>query len=276
MASSVAAVLLIVIDWLVGKMLFYPEPGSALRLDGSPVPIEEVYLRTRDGVRVHAYYLPSPGSSRALLFLHGNAGNASHRLPNALLLQRTRTNVLVLDYRGYGRSEGTPHEAGLYEDARAGLAHLLEERGFSADRIVLFGRSLGGAVAVDLAQDRDLGGMILESTFASLSGVASWHMGGLAGWLVRGRFDSQRKIPRTRSPLLFFHGDRDDIIPYEQGSLLYEAAPSPKAFETLHGAGHNDTVMVGGRPYIDRIERFLEEVTPGAAPAAPGGVTSSR
>jgi fermentation-respiration switch protein FrsA (DUF1100 family) len=252
----------LMIDWLVAKMLYYPEPGVALRADEAPVPVEEVLLTTGDGVRIHSFYLPAPGSTRALLFLHGNAGNASHRLPNAVLLQRTGTNVLLLDYRGYGLSEGTPHESGLYEDARTGLAHLLEERGFDPGRGVLFGRSLGGAVAVELARNRDLGGVILESTFPSLSAVASRHFSPIAGWLVPGRYDSEGKIAEARAPLLFFHGDRDQIVPYDQGVQLFEAAPEPKDFEMLLGAGHNDTVQVGGPRYLARIVRFLEQVTP--------------
>jgi len=232
-------------DWLVGQMLYHPSPGVDFRPEDFGITAEEVFLTTEDGVRIHAFDLPSPGASRALLFLHGNAGNASHRLPNAAMLQRLGIHVLLLDYRGYGRSEGRPEEAGLYADGRAGLAYLTQKRGFPEQRIVLFGRSLGGAVAVDLAQDRELAGLILESTFSSLADAAS------AG-----------KIVRARAPLLFFHGDRDEIIAYDLGRRLFEAAPEPKAFETLRGAGHNDTVQIGGAPYFERIRRFIDEVAP--------------
>ena len=249
-------------SWIVDRMLFQPTPGVDLSPEQLGLEAEDVFLKSEDGVRLHAFWVPAPTASRALLFLHGNAGNASHRLPNAALLARTGTHVLLLDYRGYGRSGGRPSEAGVYADARAGLRHLVEARGFPEGRVVLFGRSLGGAVAVDLAQERQLAGVILESTFSSLSDAASGVFGPLAVPFTRGRFESDRKIARARSPLLFFHGDRDDIVPIGLGRRLFEVAPAPKEFETLRGAGHNDTVEVGGRAYLERLRAFLDAVAP--------------
>jgi fermentation-respiration switch protein FrsA (DUF1100 family) len=246
----------------VDALIFQPSPGIDLRPSQLGIKGEEVFPETEDGVRLHAFFLPAPGATRALLFLHGNAGNASHRLPNAAELVRLGTHVLLLDYRGYGASEGSPSEAGVYADARAGLAHLVEKRGLPESRIVVFGRSLGGAVAVDLVRGRRLAGLILESTFTSAADVAQTALGWPASVLVRGRFDSAAKIGEVRCPLLFFHGDRDEIIAYPLGRRLFERAPEPKAFETIRFASHNDTVEVGGRPYFARIAAFLDEVAP--------------
>ena len=259
-----AALLGVIIMWgrLIDRMIFYPTPGVDLRPEQVGLVGEDVFLQTEDEVQIHGFWLPAQGATRALLFLHGNAGNASHRLPNAAELVAMETSVLLLDYRGYGLSEGTPSEAGVYADARAGLSYLLEERGFEEDRIVVFGRSLGGAVAVDLVQDRGIAGLILESTFTSGADMARSLLPA-AGFFVRDRFDNKSKIARLRSPLLFFHGDRDEIVPYALGQQLFEAAPGPKHFETIRGAGHNDTTLVGGRPYFERIRLFLDQVTPG-------------
>jgi fermentation-respiration switch protein FrsA (DUF1100 family) len=247
---------------VVDTLIFYPSPGIDLRPAQLGLEGEDVFPVTEDGVRLHAFFLPSPGATRALLFLHGNAGNASHRLPNAAELVRLGTHVLLLDYRGYGASEGSPSEAGVYADARAGLAYLLESRGLPESRIVVFGRSLGGAVAIDLVRGRRVAGLILESTFTNASDVARSALGWPAAALVRGRFDSAAKIGEVRCPLLFFHGDRDEIIAYPLGRRLFEQAPEPKAFETILAASHNDTVEVGGRPYFARIGQFLDEVAP--------------
>ena len=246
---------------LVDGMVFQPSPGVDLRPEQVGLRGEDVFLDTDDGVRIHAFWLPVEGATRALLFLHGNAGNASHRLPNAAELVALGTSVLLLDYRGYGLSEGRASESGVYADARAGLSHLTSERGVAEGRVVVFGRSIGGAVAVDLVQDRAVAGLILESAFPSLSSMARSLLP-FAAPLVRGRFDSATKISRLRAPLLFFHGDRDEIVPYGLGQRLFEAAPEPKVFETIEGAGHNDTTLVGGRPYFERIGRFLDEVAP--------------
>jgi fermentation-respiration switch protein FrsA (DUF1100 family) len=257
---------------LVDKIVFQPSVGRDLRLEDIGLAGEEVRLRTEDGVALHAFFLPAPGASRALLFLHGNAGNASHRLPNAAELVRLGTHVLLLDYRGYGLSEGSPSEAGVHLDARAGLAHLRELRGLPEERIVVFGRSLGAAVAVELARNRSLAGLVLESAFTSAADVARGTFGPLGAVLARGRFDAVQGIAQVRCPLLFFHGDRDDIVGIELGRRLFERAPEPKAFEVISGAGHNDTTIVGGRAYFARIGRFLDEV----APPSPGSTTEVR
>lgn len=260
----VLLLLYLMLSRLIDGLVFQPSPGIDLRISDLGIEGEEVLLDS-EGVRIHAFYLPAARprpTPRAILFLHGNAGNASHRLPNAAELAGLGADVLLLDYRGYGMSEGTPSESGAYADARAGLAHLVEARGIPERRIVLFGRSLGGAVAVDLARNRPLAGVILESTFTSVADVARGLIGGPLALLARGRFDSASKIGRVRAPLLFFHGDRDAIIDYALGRRLYALAPEPKQFETIVGADHNDTVEVGGRVYFDRIGRFLDEVAP--------------
>ena len=266
-AASLAALLLLaagvgMAGWIVDRMLFLPTPGIDATPEHLGIDAEQVFLTSEDGVRLHAFYLPAPGATRAILYLHGNAGNASHRLPIGALFADLGAHVLLLDYRGYGRSEGRPDEVGVYADARAGLRHLVDARGLPERRVVLFGSSLGGAVAIDLAQDRRVAGVVLESTWSSLADVAANAFGPLARAFTQGRFVSMRKIARVRAPLLFLHGDRDDIVPWALGRRLFDAAPGPKAFETLRGAGHNDTLEVGGRAYLERLQRFLDEVAP--------------
>jgi hypothetical protein len=251
---------------LARSMIFQPSRGVDLDPAALGIDAESLFLDTEDGVRIHAFFLPG-GGKRALLFLHGNAGNASHRLPNAAQLAALGADVLLLDYRGYGLSQGHPSEEGVYLDARAGLAHLVDARGFAPERVVVFGRSIGGAIAVELAADRPLGGLILESTFTNVEGMVR-HLFGPLGALAApvsrfvAAFDSLGRIGRVRAPLLFLHGDRDDLVPAALGRALFEAAPEPKAFETIVGAGHNDTVEIGGPAYLARIGRFLDEVAP--------------
>ena len=261
-----AGVAIFIVKCIVDYFLFYPSVGVDYTPDQLGIRADSFHMATEDGVRIHAFYLPAKGADRALLFLHGNAGNASHRLPNAQLLAWMGTAVLLLDYRGYGLSDGTPTEPGLHADARAGLAYLVEERGFPLERIVVFGRSLGGAVAVELASEQPLAGIIVESTFSSLHDMVARFVGPFARVLALGRFDSTSHVGKLRSPLLAFHGDLDEVVPYDLGVRLFEAAPEPKAFETLEGANHNDTVERGGKPYLARIQRFLDEVAPRQSP----------
>jgi fermentation-respiration switch protein FrsA (DUF1100 family) len=263
-AISVLIGILILPLALIDRLIFQPSPGVDLAPEALGIEAESLFLETEDGVRIHAFFLPSPDADRSLLFLHGNAGNASHRLPNAAELAALGASVLLLDYRGYGLSEGRPSEAGVYADARTGLDYLRASRGFPLRRIVVFGRSLGGAVAVDLAADRPLAGLILESTFTSIADVARKATGIPLGALIGRRFPAEETIRRVRCPILFFHGDRDRIVPFELGRRLFAAAPEPKAFHAIEGAGHNDTTWVGGAEYFQRIGSFLDQVAPPA------------
>jgi len=265
--AAAGGIFLALLSPLAERLIFQPTAGVAVEPAQLGVEAESLFLEAGDGVRIHAYYVPARDgernarSERALLFLHGNAGNASHRLPNAAALARLGADVLLLDYRGYGLSEGSPSETGVYADARAGLAHLTDVRGVPPQRIVVFGRSLGGAVAVELAQERPLAGLVLESTFTSIDDMARRMVGPLATF-VGGGFASVERITRVRAPLLFFHGDRDSVVPIELGRALFAAAPEPKRFELIEGAGHNDTVAVGGVAYLQKIGTFLDEVAP--------------
>jgi pimeloyl-ACP methyl ester carboxylesterase len=250
------------INRFFNRMTFQPAPGVHADAAALGVPLEEVTIRTADDVRLHSFYLPRPESDRAVLFLHGNAGNATDRLPLAKGIAALGASVLLPDYRGYGFSEGSPDEQGLYLDARAALRHLIDDRGYSPDRIVVMGRSLGGAAAVDLVADQPVGGLVLISTLQSAQAMAR-NMGlGLFAPLIGRRLDSEGKIPGITVPILMFHGERDEIVPVAQGEALFAVAPEPKTMLLIRGAQHNDIIDVAGGQFWQPLARFLDEVTP--------------
>ena len=247
-------------------------------LIGSPgtlgLAYRDVWFDAEDGVRLHAWHVPGR-LPITLLWFHGNAGNIGHRLYNiGEIHQRLGIGVFIFDYRGYGRSEGHPTEAGLYRDARAAREALIRE-GVSAERIVYFGRSLGAAVAVELALAAPPAALILETPFLSVPTMASRVLPG-AGLLFKTRYDSLGKIGRMRSRLLILHGDADEVVPYEHGRRLFEAAAEPKAFYTIRGAHHNDTYLVGGPDYWAAWTRFLAPLlaNPGRSPTHPRSAPS--
>jgi len=223
---------------------------------------EEMLATAEDGVRVHGWRLKGKTPRLTVLLSHGNAGNISHRLDRAMLLQRRfPADVLLYDYRGYGSSEGRPDEEGTYRDARAAY-RWLRERGEAPERIVLFGESLGCAVALQLALEEPARGLILESPFASIPEMARAVYPFLPLWpFVRTRYDNLGKAPRLRLPLLVLHGDRDEVVPFAQGRRVFEAAPAPKRFHAIPGAGHNDTYVTGGPAYWHVLAEFLESLS---------------
>jgi hypothetical protein len=234
--------------------------------EGFPPPelyareVEEVWLSTLDRVRVNAWYLPSPTSKRALLWFHGNAENIGHGLEHLRFYARLGVNVLAVDYRGYGKSEGSPNEAGVYRDADAAYDYLLQERHIQPQDIFVFGHSLGGAVAVDLASRRECGGLIVQSSFTSAKDMARRTFRiPLFEYIPKSQFNSLEKIRRVRAPILIVHGTRDETVPFSMGQRLFAAAPVPKFFFPVEDAGHNDVVEVGAEGLLDHLKSFLEQ-----------------
>lgn len=246
------------------RLVYFP---SRVLDGGTPAALgldyEDVTLTAGDGVRLHAWWVPAPAARRAVLLLHGNAGNISHRLDKLAVLAGLDASVLLLDYRGYGRSEGAPDEAGLYRDAEAAY-QWLRGRGLPAESIVAYGESLGGPVAADLAARQPLGGLVLESAPASILGVAQHHYPVIpVGWFLSARFDALSRLSQVRAPLLILHSPSDEIVPFAMGEALYAAAAGRKRLVRLAG-GHNDAFIVAAEVYQAALRDFLW-----AAPAPP-------
>jgi fermentation-respiration switch protein FrsA (DUF1100 family) len=241
--------------------VYYPSKEVA----GTPADVgldyQDLTLITEDSVRLHAWFVPCRAARITLMVFHGNAGNISHRVEWIKILHDLDCHILILDYRGYGKSEGTPFEEGLYRDARACYAWWKREREGSGERLVVLGESLGGCVAVDLAAQINPAGVILQSTFTSAWDMAKTLLPlGLLQPLTGVHFDSISKIKRVRCPILFIHGNRDEIVPYRLGRKLFDGAPSPKTFYEVPNAGHNDLVWSAGPEYSAQLRRFLSTI----------------
>ena len=243
--------------------VYHPAPWvdrDWVRLSG--LPLEDVSFQSVDGTPLFGWYVEPTSSRAVLLWCHGNAGNIIHRLENLAELYRVGLSVFLFDYRGYGRSKGTPSEDGLYMDAMAAHAYLTGTRGITPKRLVIFGRSLGAAVAGELASRRPAAGLILETAFPSIDAMAKAHFLGLpAHWLLQSRYPLADRLRDIHVPILVVHGDRDDIVPLEMGKQVFEAAHEPKSLYIVPGANHNDLYQVGGKPYFQRLKRFVEGVT---------------
>jgi len=257
--ATVSAMVLILVLMMIFEesLIFIPSgfPDGDWQPQG--FPIEDAWFQASDGTRLHGWYVPHENPRAVILFCHGNAGNISYRSGMLrTLYQYVGASVLIFDYRGYGRSEGKPNEAGLLDDARAARTWLADRAGIAPRNVVLMGRSLGGAVAVDLAAKEGARGLVLESTFTSVPDLAAYHYPWLpVRLLIRTRFDSLAKISAYHGPLLQSHGKDDTIVPYESGQRLFEAANDPKQFVTISDRDHNDP-MPGD--YYDTLIAFLD------------------
>jgi hypothetical protein len=246
-----------VMYFFVQRSIYFPfqYPQGFWQVQGQ-LGAGDVWLRTSDGVRLHGWWLAPPEARVVTLFLHGNAGNVTHRAGHIQEITAAGSALLVLDYRGYGRSEGRPTEKGLYADAEAAYQHLLAA-GYRPEQIVLHGESLGSAVAVELAARRPCGGVVLEAPFTSAREVAGRVLPVL-GPLLIWSYNSKEKIGRIRAPLLVMHGERDEVVPFDLGRALFQAAREPKAFWAVPGAGHNDLVPSAGAAYRQRLRAFYQ------------------
>jgi uncharacterized protein len=243
------------------RLIFHPSSLIENTPKHAGLEFEDIFFNARDGVRLNGWFIPHREARSTLVWFHGNAGNIGHRVDNIKLLHdRVKANIFIFDYRGYGRSEGVPTEEGTYLDGEAALALMREKLGKDdADSIVLFGRSLGAAVAVEMATRFRSQGLILESPFLSIVELACLFFPLLPiGPFLQTRYDVQATIKKIKVPVLVLHGDRDTVIPFEHGKLVFAAAPDPKKFFTIAGADHNDTYVVGGEAYYKQLKDFIE------------------
>jgi fermentation-respiration switch protein FrsA (DUF1100 family) len=245
------------------RLIFLPDlPSRTLGPGPDAIGLahETVEIATEDGIKLHGWFVPSPAPRGVVLFFHGNAGNISHRLDSLKIFHDLNFSTLIIDYRGYGASEGRVSEQGTYRDAEAAWRYLTERRGVPASQIVLFGRSLGGAVAAYLASRHAPAALVVESGFVSVPDMAAVLYPWLpARWLARIRFPTGEFLGAASCPVLIVHSRDDEIIPYDQGEALFERAGEPKQFLTLRG-DHNGAFLLSGRHYRDGLDGFLLSV----------------
>lgn len=260
---AIAYLLLIVFVYLrQGSMLYVPSKVIEATPRNIGLAYQELTLRTRDNVDISAWYIPAENARGFVLFCHGNAGNISHRLDSIQIFHRLGLSVLIFDYRGYGKSLGSPDEEGTYRDAEAAWEYLVGTLGIKPETIVLFGRSLGSAVAAEMAMRKQEGLLIMESGFTSVPDLGKKLFPYLpVGLLSRYQYASIKKVGKIRAPKLFIHSREDEILPFEQGARLFEKAVGPKEFLFING-GHNEGFLLSGKAYTDGLETFLSHYLP--------------
>lgn len=250
------------LGWLLEQQMMYPATKYPKGNWNPPALgdwIHDVKITSEDGVKLHGWWAPRQDTDRTLIWYHGNGGNLSFRIQGVKMLYQLGIQVLILDYRGYGKSDGTPSEHGLYNDGLAAYKFVRNEQNVPPDQLFLFGRSLGSAVATKIAVQKPEAGVILVSSFTSIADMAQ-HMFPLpfVQYLTWTDYDSETRIKEIEAPLLMLHGSRDQIVPLELGKKLFQQANEPKNFVLLEGAGHNDIESVSGQTYLEAIDTFVE------------------
>lgn len=260
LSVAVGYLLLVVLMYLLqSQMVYHPQKSITYTPEDVGLSYEDVTFSTEDGLDLHGWYIPGDESDVTVLYFHGNAGNISGRLQTIQLLHNLGLNVFIFDYRGYGKSQGSPSEQGTYKDARAAWNYLASKRDIKNDRIVIMGRSLGGAVASWLAAQKQPAATILESTFTSAADLGA----DLYPWLpvhsiISYEYNTLENIKQIRSPLFMAHSRDDEIVPYHHGQTLLEAANDPKTFVELRGS-HGSGFWETGEKYRTALEKFLKE-----------------
>lgn len=252
------AVILLLVFLFQSRLVYFPEVERALVATPRAIGLdfEEVRLAA-DGGTVHGWWVPATAARGAVLVLHGNAGNISHRLEYLTMFNRLGYATLIVDYRGYGRSSGTPSEDGTYRDGEAAWRYLTEIRKFAPRDIVLFGESLGGGVATWLALQHPPRALVLASTFTSVPDLGAQVYPWLpVRWLARIEYGNRARIGQIAAPVLIAHSRNDDIVPFSHGQALFDAAREPKQFLELRG-GHNDGFIFAREEWVREVGAFL-------------------
>lgn len=245
------------------RLIFFPSPALAAIPTDVKLSYEEVWLPVATG-KIQCWWIPAAKpEAPVLLYLHGNSSNIGDIVGRAQQFHQL-ASVLLIDYRGYGRSSGNfPTEASVYEDAEAAWIYLTKTRQIAPKDIVLYGHSLGGAIAIQLAvQHLEMGGVIVEGTFTSVRAMLDYRMQYQlfpVDWILTQRFDSLRKVRSLQTPILFIHGTADETVPTQMSRELFAAAPEPKQLLLIPKAGHNNTASLPGTQYLQAIQDFVEK-----------------
>ncbi len=261
--AALGYLVLVAVMWAMQSRLIHLPHVPGQGLDTTPEAIgleyESVNLTTEDEVDIHGWFVPAEADRGTVLFFHGNAGNISHRLESIEIFHDLGLNTFIIDYRGYGQSEGSPSEEGLYQDGEAAYRYLTEERSIAPEQIAVFGRSLGGAIAARTAAELPVGALIMESSFTSAPSLGAEVYPFLpVRWLARFEYPAEDFIQQVDVPVLVVHSREDDIIPYHHGEALHEAAGAEAQLLTLQG-DHNTGFMTSGESYRQGLDDFLSE-----------------
>lgn len=258
---AVYAGMLLLLRLFENGLIFFPQIPGRLTGDWNPHDLnkEDVWLQTSDGVKLHAWWISGAGAEFTFVAFHGNAANIANRADTYAFLRGLPVNVLAVEYRGYGKSGGSPSESGIYLDAQAAHDYLTGQRGIAPEQIVAYGQSLGTAVAADLAVHRKVGAVILEAPFPSARALARrvyFFLPGLT-LVMKSRFDTSKNLQAAAVPVLVAHCRQDPVIPFAMGEAVFESAPEPKQFFPLNGYCHEEVSLVGPEAYARALKEFL-------------------
>lgn len=267
MLTFVEIIAVLLIAYLaLGVALYFMQPrftyGPTREVSYTPdelgLDFEEITLKTADGIQLSSWYVPAENSGLTVLFCHGNGGNMTHRLDSINILHNLGLSCFIFDYRGYGDSEGKPSEEGTYLDAMAAYNWLTKVRNVPANRIIIFGRSLGGSIAAQLAGKVDAGALVIESGFTSYVDMGrKFYPYMPVRWFARFSYSTIDYIRKVRCPVLIIHSRNDETVPFEFGWELYEAANEHKEFVELFGS-HNDSFLVSSEIYNRAWTKWLK------------------
>lgn len=245
---------------VINKMAFHPDNKNIISSRQLPGDVQEIFIETEDKISIQSYYIPSGRSGKVIIYFHGNAGNIGHRLSDLMKLNSFGMNVLGVSYRGYGKSQGKPSEAGIYRDGDAAFNHVTRELGFAAKNVFILGRSIGTCVAIHVSRKKEIGGLILVAPLTSGADQAKASGLGLISFLAGDSFNNIGKIEDVLCPVLILHGSRDDIIPIAMGEAIFEKVRSKKKFVEIKGANHNNLSAGYSSAYWPPIAEFLNSL----------------
>ena len=256
---SFLAFLILYLKYYEKKGIYFPVRKIQLTPKEVGLEFEDVYFFSSDGIKLNGWYIPAKEARATVLFCHGNAGNISHRIDVIYMFCKLGLDVFIFDYRGYGRSQGRPTEEGLYLDAQAAYKYLIKRRNLNEGSIVVYGKSIGANVAVELCSKVKTAALISESAFTSALEMGKKLFPFLPlKWLISIKFDALSKIKNITIPKLIIHSEDDKIIPFRHGRKLFEAAPEPKEFYPMRG-GHNDAIFLAREDFVSKIDAFFQK-----------------